>query len=293
MAMDSGGETLDAMALGKRLQAARQTAGFTQQGLCQKAGLSYSTLAKIERGAIRSPSVFTVQTIAEALGLSLDELIGKPSASSATPGKLRRRSKSGISFVYFDINGCLLRFFHRAFSKLAVVSGQPADVVETAFWHYNDQVCRGEIGLDEFNKVLAERLHMPSLDWMSYYLEAVEPMPESRELLKWAGEYYGVGLLTNIMPGCIQEMLRRGLLPDVNYDSIVDSSVVHAIKPESRIYEIAAQQAGANPDELLLVDDSRANLMAAEKLGWHVLWFDDYRPDESAKRIRQTLEPAA
>jgi putative hydrolase of the HAD superfamily len=128
---------------------------------------------------------------------------------------------------------------------------------------------------------------------MSYYLEAVEPMPESRELLKWAGEYYGVGLLTNIMPGCIQEMLRRGLLPDVNYDSIVDSSVVHAIKPESRIYEIAAQQAGANPDELLLVDDSRANLMAAEKLGWHVLWFDDYRPDESAKRIRQTLEPAA
>jgi transcriptional regulator with XRE-family HTH domain len=40
-------------ALGKRLQDARRAAGLTQQELCQKADLSYSTLAKIERGAIR------------------------------------------------------------------------------------------------------------------------------------------------------------------------------------------------------------------------------------------------
>jgi len=29
--------------------------------------------------------------------------------------------------------------------------------------------------------------------------------------------------------------------------------------------------------------------MAAERLGWHVLWFDDYRPSESVKRVRATL----
>ena len=44
--------------LGRRLQEARKKANFTQQELCQKAGLSYSTLAKIERGAIKSPSIF-------------------------------------------------------------------------------------------------------------------------------------------------------------------------------------------------------------------------------------------
>ena len=33
--------------LGKSLQKARQAKGLTQQQLCQKAGLSYSTLAKI------------------------------------------------------------------------------------------------------------------------------------------------------------------------------------------------------------------------------------------------------
>ena len=49
------------VALGKHLQAARQRASMTQQQLCQKAGLSYSTLAKIERGAIKAPSIFTIE----------------------------------------------------------------------------------------------------------------------------------------------------------------------------------------------------------------------------------------
>jgi FMN phosphatase YigB (HAD superfamily) len=58
------------------------------------------------------------------------------------------------------------------------------------------------------------------------------------------------------------------------------------------MYEIAARQAGCLPQEILLVDDSRANLMAAEKLGWRVLWFDDARPEESVNRVRESLEPA-
>ena len=57
--------------LGKRLQTARQAAGMTQQVLCQRANLSYSTLTKIERGAIKSPSIFTIQSIANVLGVSL------------------------------------------------------------------------------------------------------------------------------------------------------------------------------------------------------------------------------
>ena len=28
----------------------------------------------------------------------------------------------------------------------------------------------------------------------------------------------------------------------------------------------------------------------AERAGWHVLWFDDYRPEESAARVKDALE---
>jgi transcriptional regulator with XRE-family HTH domain len=152
--------------LGKQLQTARQAAGLTQQQLCQKAGLSYSTLAKIERGAIKSPSIFTIQSIAGALGVTLSELMGDivPTVIE-TP---KKASKSGVRFVYFDINGCLVRFFHRAFTRLAEDCGAPADVIETTFWHYNDAVCRGEMSMEDFNRTLGERIGKPDLNWMEY-----------------------------------------------------------------------------------------------------------------------------
>lgn len=278
----------DEQRLGRRLQLARQAAGLTQQSLCQKANLSYSTLAKIERGAIRTPSVFTIQSIAAALGVSLDDLVGVPKPSE----KQRQHSKSGLSFVYFDINGCLVRFYHQAFSQIAVDCDLAPDIVETTFWHYNGQICRGAMTMVEFNAKLARELGLPQFDWARYYFQAIKPMAHMRELVEWAHQHYGVGLLTNIMPGMIEQLHQQRVIPDVAYDAIVDSSVVHLLKPERAIYELAQSQAGCQPNETLLVDDSRTNLMAAEALGWHVLWFDDAHPEDSIKRVREALEPA-
>lgn len=278
---------MDEQSLGRHLQAARQAAGLTQQELCQKADISYSTLAKIERGAIKSPSVFTVQRLTEVLGLSLDNMMGN--SHGQTLG-IKSRSKTGVSFVFFDINGCLVRFFHRAFTEIAKDTRAPADAIESAFWHYNDAICRGEITLAEFNSLFAEQLGVPALDWQKYYMAAIDPIREMHEVVNWTAKHYRVGLLSNIMPGFIDEMMAKGLLPSLSYDVIIDSSVVGAIKPERQIYEIASNRADVPTEEILLVDDSRTNLMAAEKLGWHVMWFDDFRPEESAERVKNALE---
>jgi glucose-1-phosphatase len=280
---------MDEKSLGQRIASARKSAGLTQQQLCHKAGLSYSTLAKIERGAIKSPSVFTIAQIAGAAGASLEQLVGKSGASKSSN---KVTSKSGVSFVFFDVNGCLVRFFHRAFTRLAEESGVPSDVIETAFWHYNDAVCRGELSMEDFNRKTAERIGIPSMDWQKYYLEAVDPIPQMQELVVWAADRYHVGLMTNIMPGFLDAMRSHKLIPKVDYTAIVDSSRVGSIKPEHKIYEAAQKMANCPPEQILLVDDSRANVMAAEKMGWHVLWFDDYRPSESAKHVRTALEPA-
>lgn len=275
------------IALGKRLQQARQKAGLTQQELCAKAKLSYSTLAKVERGAIKAPSIFTIESIADVLGVTLDNLMGRSNANTANSKKL---SKSGIRFVYFDINGCLVRFFHRAFTDLSAKTGVPLHKVEAAFWRYNDLLCRGEISFEQFNKKLAKEIAVETVDWAPYYLNAVEPIQEMHELLAWAGEHYRIGLLSNIMPGMIDAMRTAGSIPDVAYDVVIDSSEVHTIKPEAKIYEIAQEKAGVPANEILLVDDTRANLMAADQKGWSVLWFDDYNPAESAARVREILE---
>jgi FMN phosphatase YigB (HAD superfamily)/DNA-binding XRE family transcriptional regulator len=287
---------MDEKGLGVRLQEARRKAGLTQQALCQKANISYSTLAKIERGAIKSPSIFTIQNIAVALGISLNELMGMPSVSgqSSAPELTGQKgvSRSGVRFVYFDINGCLVHFFHRAFMRLAEETGVSADIIETTFWMYNDAVCRGDMDMDEFNRRCAERFGVPSMDWEAYYLDAIEPVSGMDEIVRWTAEHYRVGLLTNIMPGFILAMRARGLIPDVDYEVVIDSSEVGFIKPEMEIFRIATERAGVRPEEILFIDDSRPNIMAADKLGWHVLWCDDYHPEETAARIRQSLKPA-
>jgi FMN phosphatase YigB (HAD superfamily)/DNA-binding XRE family transcriptional regulator len=284
MAMDERG-------LGKKLQEARQAAGLTQQELCQRANLSFSTLTKIERGAIKSPSIFTVQAIATSLNVSLDQLIGH-SAGSTANGQTKKKTKSGVSFVYFDVNGCLVHFYQRAFSLLSQTTGAPLDVVESAYWHYNDDVCRGIMTINDFNAKLADRLSVDKVDWQKYYLETVEPIKQMHETVKWASQNYRIGLLTNIMPGLLSSMRRNQQVPDLAYDSIIDSSEVAAIKPEAKMYEIAQERAGVPAHEILLIDDSRVNLMAAERIGWHVLWFDDSRPDEASERVRSALEAA-
>lgn len=276
--------------LGKAIQNARKGAGLTQQELCQQANLSYSTLAKIERGAIKSPSVFTVASIAAHTHTTVESLLGNTGLVSMPATTSFKTAKNGVSFVYFDINGVQIRFFHRAFTAISEASGISPDRIESVFWHYNDAVCRGEMSVEEFNSILASQLGIPDFDWRVYYLASVDPIPEVHEAVKWASEHYRVGLLSNIFPGFIDALLKAGLLPDVPYAAVIDSSEVGAIKPEDQIYEAAQAIANVPGDQILFVDDSRANLMAAERHGWHVLWFDDYRPEESVDRIKQALE---
>lgn len=283
-------DSLESLRLGKAIQLARQSAELTQQDLCHRAELSYSTLAKIERGAIKTPSVFTVYRIAEVLGISMDDIMGAVVDNTPSKKTPKQTSKNGITFVYFDINGCLVRFFHGAFTRIANDTGVSSDRIESAFWHYNDAVCRGDLSYEEFNQKLAHQLGLQSINWNDYYLEAIEPIAEMHEVLTWVSKHYKLGLLSNIMSGQIDIMIKKGILPQLPYDTIIDSSEVKAIKPESEIYEIAEQRAGVPPTEILFVDDSRTNLMAAERRGWKVMWFDDFHSHDSSEKIRNALE---
>ena len=171
------GGVLGEKALGQRLQLARKRAGLTQQELCQKSGLSYSTLAKIERGAIKTPSVFTVAAIAQATGTTVEQLLGVTTSSGATESTSKKVSKSGVKFVFFDINGVMVRFGSRALTAAAQDAAKPVDIVETLFWRHNDAACRGQLSIAGLNDIFAKELQMDSFDWQSYYLAAAERPP--------------------------------------------------------------------------------------------------------------------
>lgn len=63
--------------IANRLKELRKKAGWSQQKLAEKSGLSYNTITKIEQGAATKPTIQTIIRIADAFGVSLDELIGR------------------------------------------------------------------------------------------------------------------------------------------------------------------------------------------------------------------------
>jgi len=63
--------------LAKKIKSYRKKHNWSQQKLAEKAGLSYNTIAKIEQGAAKEPTIQTMIKIADAFGITLDELVGR------------------------------------------------------------------------------------------------------------------------------------------------------------------------------------------------------------------------
>ncbi|MBM3252827.1 MAG: helix-turn-helix transcriptional regulator [Candidatus Omnitrophica bacterium] len=63
--------------LAKRLKELRRERNWTQQKLAEKASLSFNAITKIEQGAAEHPTLKTLLKLADAFGISLDELVGR------------------------------------------------------------------------------------------------------------------------------------------------------------------------------------------------------------------------
>ena len=66
---------MDNQGLGKQIKKLRQVKNLSQEALAREADIPYTTLTKIESGVIKSPSVYTIAKIAEALDSDVDSLI--------------------------------------------------------------------------------------------------------------------------------------------------------------------------------------------------------------------------
>jgi len=61
----------------RKLVKIRKQKGWSQEKLAVESGVSYNTIIKIERGGIENPKIETVINLADALGVSIDELVGR------------------------------------------------------------------------------------------------------------------------------------------------------------------------------------------------------------------------
>ncbi len=109
-------------------------------------------------------------------------------------------------------------------------------------------------------------------------------------LAQKAKEKYKVGLLTNMYPRMLSMIRENKLIPELEWDSVVDSSIVGFQKPENGIYEVAEQKAQTDPSQIFFVDNSPEHIEAATKRGWKTLLYDPQNPKESSNKLAQILD---
>lgn len=61
--------------IGKNIKKLRKQKGLSQDQLSKLADISYNTVIKLELGGITNPSIDTLQKLAKALNVSVDDLL--------------------------------------------------------------------------------------------------------------------------------------------------------------------------------------------------------------------------
>lgn len=263
------------------LKRLRKASGLTQKELAERSKVPYSTLTKLEQGKIPHPSVASINDLAGALSCMVPDLL--------EAGDISIGQNPDIKFVYFDVGGVLVHW-KPSLQAYAARINRPLDAVMKLFYEYNPAGSRGNMTLEEFQLLCILKLNLDVKGdgreaAMKSWVEDMRPILSAHKLANDISRRYPVGLLTNITKGYYPEFIARRLVPNLRYKAVVKSCDLGVIKPESEIFDIAAQAARIEPEQILFIDDTQTNVEAAKKLGWQAEWFDEYDPQSSIQRI--------
>lgn len=135
-----------------------------------------------------------------------------------------------------------------------------------AFWTYLYRRLLAELGLDE---ALADELYYVFSDSRSYKL--FDDVTTTLDELKIAG--YRIGLISNF-EGWLEKMLVELEVGHV-FEVTVISGIAGVEKPDPRIYEIALEKAGVDPQKAVHVGDSpKFDVEPARATGMHAVLID-------------------
>ncbi|MDE6653382.1 MAG: HAD family phosphatase [Muribaculaceae bacterium] len=135
---------------------------------------------------------------------------------------------------------------------------------------------QGLITPDEFRGFVRSQIDGPVTDMQidDAFNEFLIGIPVERlRLLQQLRHTYGIYLLSNtnaIMWNAriAEEFRKDGLDIDAYFDGIVTSFEAKLLKPDVKIFDYAAAHCDIKPEETLFLDDSLANLGAAERAGF-------------------------
>lgn len=190
-----------------------------------------------------------------------------------------------IQAVLFDFGGVLSH--SGSFSAMRALDEQfhlePGTVGRTMYrgeeWK---RVSTGKITLDTYWERLAPRLDALGVHWDDLrraVLAAHRPNEEVFALVRELQGRYRLAILSNATE-TLETTLAEKFECDGLFEAIFNSARLGLAKPDSTIYERAAELLGLPPAACVFIDDQAANAKAAEAVGMAGITF------ESAEQLR-------
>ena len=192
-------------------------------------------------------------------------------------------------FVYFDVGGVVILDFSGTdkWSQLKTELGiLPEQINEfDAFWKkYEPELCAGrdvESLIPLIKKQFSSQLPKDYSLLIDGFVNRFEANKSIWPILEKIHKKCRIGLLTNMYPHMLDLIRERGILPDIKWDVMIDSSIEGIQKPDYNIFKLGEQKAGSHGKEILFVENSSNNLNAAKKFGWNTLLYDPSRPEKA------------
>ena len=179
-----------------------------------------------------------------------------------------------IKAVLFDYGGVLSEGGnnHSIGDTIAKLLGTRLVWSDIQPWH--DALCAGTITSGEFLQALARLAHSAAIPTEQEWGEACPAVfVRCEQVYSLAGQLRSRGIRTGIVSN-IYPMTKQLLHDRGNYegfDPVVLSCDVHLVKPGREIYQLALQKLGAQPGEVLFIDDQEKCLSPARELGMHTV----------------------
>lgn len=123
----------------------------------------------------------------------------------------------------------------------------------------------GYISYDEHIEKIAEILGKPTYEIVTFIRDRQLPNTELLSYVRQLKDRYKVGLLSNTGDHIVQSLFDADTLHI--FDAVVLSYNEGMIKPDPRIFELAAERLGLLPEECIMIDDLETNCEGARIAG--------------------------
>ena len=203
-----------------------------------------------------------------------------------------------IKFVFFDVGGVLILDFSHTdkwsqMKRDLGVTAETEQACELVWQRHADR--RGiDYDIDHMIPELEKEVGLTFPKDYSLLTEFISRFDANQsiwQVVKKAQQLgKKVGPLTNMYPRMFGSIQKAGLMQDIKWDLIIDSSVVGVEKPDPKIYVLAEKQTKLKPEEIFFIDNMSENVEAAAQRGWQTFLYDDQHPEEASAELLKIFD---